>query len=579
MTHRPLILLLVAGIVLPTGCQNSRLFSPLAKRSGSDAAGPSMHGPSTLDPNMQGHSTRGLSAQGLSDRGHSTHGSSTRGQNAPDVRVTNDASEPETMIEPVAQRLATTRQVSHVSENAPASTSAEPVADGSPQSIPDQDQESSGTLQLPEGYSGIDISELMKALKDAPPKVQQAAVARLIAMSRDRAKPTSLPSSIEQQLAASLDSLPELPDEVIDHGVHPSRIAATQSKPQPTGMPIEAPLATQQTIELAANTTHQQPAPSAQQATPATGQPEASTVSSVAATKPAMSFDANVAQANLEQTSDQGLTAQSIQPVSMSMSDDSDSISEAGSMSGPESPQSKVDSSDLTDAELFDALVERLHTESEDESESERHRRLIMARHLMVLSGDPDRAVDKLDGLSREEQEYLRHQLMGLWTMIDPNGHPVPSRRLTTALPEIRKATDFLSAATDSLEVRGLEFCTEIEAYGQVKPFPSRRFDGGQEVILYCEIDNFISDPVEGGFETLLQGSYDVLDSSGRRVTSQTLPESQQVSKNRLRDYYIAYQMYLPESLDVGRYQLRLTMEDVHGKKYGQAKLDFEIKK
>ena len=197
----------------------------------------------------------------------------------------------------------------------------------------------------------------------------------------------------------------------------------------------------------------------------------------------------------------------------------------------------------------------------------------------MVLAGDPDRAVEKIEGLSNEEQEFLRHQLLGLWTIIDPNGHPVPSRRLSSALPEMRKATGFLAAASDSLEVRGLQFCTEIEAYGEVTPFPERRFEPGQEVILYCEVENFVAADLKEGFETRLQGSYDLLDRDGRRVSSQTLPEDRQVTNNRLRDYFVAYQMYLPDAIEPGRYQLRLTMEDVNGKKYGQSTIDFEIKR
>jgi hypothetical protein len=232
----------------------------------------------------------------------------------------------------------------------------------------------------------------------------------------------------------------------------------------------------------------------------------------------------------------------------------------------------------LSDAQLFDALVNRLQTHDPNETETDRHRRLVMARHLMVLSGDPDRAVEKIEGLSNEEEEFLRHQLLGLWTIIDPNGHPVPSRRLTSALPEMRKATGYLAAASDTLEVRGLEFCSEIEAYGEVTPFDSRRFDPGQEVILYCEVENFKTAKVDNGFETRLQGTYDLLDQDGRRVSSQTLPEDRQVSRNQLRDYFVAYQMYLPDTIEPGRYQLRLTMEDVNGKKYGQSTIDFQIR-
>ena len=234
---------------------------------------------------------------------------------------------------------------------------------------------------------------------------------------------------------------------------------------------------------------------------------------------------------------------------------------------------------ELSSPELFAQLVEHLSIAPEGESEADRASRLIKLRHLMVLSGDPDSAVEQIDGMNEAEQEYLRHQLLGLWTMIDPQGHPVPSRRFSTAIPQIRQAAKFAAAATDSLEVRSLAFCTEIESYGQIKPFKSNRFDAGQQVILYCEIENFTANDTEEGFETNLQGTYDLFNEDDEKVVSQLLPADQQVSANYLRDYFIAYQMHLPDQLRKGKYRLQLTMEDINGKKYGQASIDLEIKK
>jgi hypothetical protein len=286
-----------------------------------------------------------------------------------------------------------------------------------------------------------------------------------------------------------------------------------------------------------------------------------------------------------------------VQTISDSVSDDRNAVKPASASRGEgdesmiarasiaaNSPETasedgtnKADSGQLSDQALYAALLKRLSTAAAGESEAERNSRLIRLRHLMVLSGDPDAAVGKIEGMSKDEQEYLRHQLLGLWTMIDPQGHPVPSRRLTTALPQIRQAAKFAAAATDSLEVRSLAFCTEIESYGQIKTFPGNRFDAGQQVILYCEIENFTVNQTDDGFETHLQGSYDVYNSDDEKVVSQLLPADQQISANYLRDYFIAYQMHLPKQLSPGTYRLQLTMEDVGGKKYGQSSIPFEI--
>jgi hypothetical protein len=236
--------------------------------------------------------------------------------------------------------------------------------------------------------------------------------------------------------------------------------------------------------------------------------------------------------------------------------------------------------SELSEDVLYDALAQQLSKAPVSEEPAARTARLIRLRHLMVLSGNPDAAVEKISGLSEPEQEFLRHQLLGLWTIIDPDGHPTsPSRRFTSAIPQIREAAKFAAAATDALEVRALAFCTDIQSYGQFKRFEGNRFNSGQQVILYCEIDNFTAKRVESGFETYLQGSYDIYDSENRKVLSQLLPADQQVSANYLRDYFIAYQMLIPQELPAGTYKLRLTMEDRHGKKYGNSDIPFQIAK
>jgi len=577
------------------GCNQGRVFSPMAGRSTMDNSGPAMAAtPPTDDPAR----SRRMVAQNR-DTG---------------VRITSENATPETDIAAVQQRLTPTgsphtasgsaRQVSHRTAAPADSTQSDSAArhaaintllSDSPRrqassAIPNEpsnvgpvshitsDTGSPTSLEMPPGFDGVDVSGLMSALQGAPPEVQKAAIARLIAMSRQRAQLTQQPRSIDDALLAQFDSLPELPDEVIDRGVSPARIG--QSRVPATAQTVAQTV--DQTIVQAAPTSQARftmSSDSPSTITPVETDPiHTAAYESISDTPPNAPQRADIAgvepvlakfsDANAKPTSHVSLATMQTPVIT--------AIGET-SPPGEEQPISPV--VEMSDAQLFDELVKRLQVQTAGESDADRQRRQVTARHLMVLAGHPDRAVDNLEGLTREEQEYLRNQLLGLWTIIDPQGHPVASRRFSSALPAIRKATSHLAAASDSLEVRALEFCTEIEAYGQIKPFPQRRFAAGQEIILYCEIENFVSDPVDGGFETKLQGSYDLLDSVGRRVSSQTLPEDHQVSQARLRDYFIGYQMYLPDEIEPGKYQLRLTMEDMHGKKYGQSTVDFEIKR
>lgn len=400
--------------------------------------------------------------------------------------------------------------------------------------------------------------ELMSAFRDYPPEVQREALRRLAAATALRANQTAEPNEIE--LASEVNDVPALPEKT-----------NTMSETEPGR--IDSPTETSPAVAVSEKAPIDPPVLNDEvSAAPAEPASRALEESPLVMTE----VEAPMVQAAV------GVGGES-DPLIRTVSADGDPR-EAGAISRAaldSSLQIDVDPTELTsqlsDRVLYASILKRLAKPKEGESESERLSRLIRVRHLMVLSGDPDGAVERMDDLPRFEQEFLRHQMLGLWTMIDPQGHPVTGRRFTAALPQIREAAKFAAAATDSLEVRSLAFCTEIESYGQITTFTGNRFDSGQQVILYCEIENFTVKEQEKGFETHLQGSYDIFNESNEKVVSQLLPEDQQISSNYLRDYFIAYQMHLPAQLSAGTYRLQLTMEDVVGKKYGQASIPFEI--
>jgi hypothetical protein len=416
-----------------------------------------------------------------------------------------------------------------------------------------------------------DQAELMAKFTDYPPEVQKEALRRLVEATSRSAERTKQPNSLEKQLAgiAELPKLPKLRNSKPE--VPPTRLAADQTGPLPSADIMQSdsnpgsltlPLSSDSVTDLL--TTELESV--VKRASDAMA--EATEVQTASASRDGDESDL-IARASVEEP-----TLQLTDQKKPSTSDEIVKKAEKVEDDGKKDPVVIG-----TDQELYSILLKRLSTAAPGESEAERSSRLIKLRHLMVLAGNPDDAVAQIEGMSKSEQEYLRHQLLGLWTMIDPDGHPIASRRFSTAVPQIREAAKFAAAATDTLEVRSLAFCTEIESYGQIKPFPGNRFNPGQQVIMYCEIENFTAKKTDDGFETNLQGSYDIYDSEGEKVISQLLPADQQVSSNYLRDYFIAYQMHLPQQLEGGTYRMQLTMEDVNGKKYGQTSIPFEIAK
>ena len=197
-------------------------------------------------------------------------------------------------------------------------------------------------------------------------------------------------------------------------------------------------------------------------------------------------------------------------------------------------------------------------------------------RLLSLILDDLDAAMTPIGSLQPHEQEFFQHEFQALHAATDPKGNPVLNRRWTLALQSHRKAQMNL-AAVSNLEIQNATFCTEVDSFGIISKFPQYHFRKDQELLLYCELDNFVSTPVKDGFETQLQGSYEIVDSNGRRVADQLLPMDEHVCRNQRRDYFIAYRMYMPQDVKPGRYTLKLTIEDMKGRKFGQTNVDFQI--
>lgn len=237
-----------------------------------------------------------------------------------------------------------------------------------------------------------------------------------------------------------------------------------------------------------------------------------------------------------------------------------------------------ADLSTLTESQLINELIARYQTKVDGASASDAPVHDVVAlRTLHVIAGSPDAAVKPLANWKSTEQEFLNYQMLSLWQLLDPKSHPVRERRWAAALPDLRQATSHLAAASATLEVRNMAFCTEVLSYGQIKPFPNNRFQAGQLVILYMELENFVADRLTDGYETHFQGSYQIYDSTGKRVAHQILPADRQTCNNYRRDYFIPYEFHLPDKLAEGSYRLEVTMEDAKGKIYGQASIPFDI--
>lgn len=405
---------------------------------------------------------------------------------------------------------------------------------------------------------GASRAAFMEAFRDADPQVREAFRRRLAAtVAKPPVESAEPPTDTDSAQVAAEPSQAAAAAEPADMATASAEAPAAPAEP---GTPADASSAVD---------------------SPAEGDAAAATASrrgSLANFELPSSADDGAAAGDAEALLASRQQQESTQPIAEqpAPAEDQDAAA-AADTSTPATPDVPATSVALADAQLLETLIDRWAEAAADETETAALRRQLKQRILLTLDGKIDQAVQPISGMDASEQEYVRHQLLALWTVIDPAGHPVTQRRWSAALPQLREATNYLAAATGKLEVRALAFCTEVESYGRITPFETTRFAAGQQVILYSELECFAAERLSDGYETHFQGAYEIFDRAGKRVADRVLPPDRQVCNNYRRDYFIAYRLHLPSHLEPGRYRMEVTMEDLKGKKYGQSSIEFDI--
>jgi hypothetical protein len=198
---------------------------------------------------------------------------------------------------------------------------------------------------------------------------------------------------------------------------------------------------------------------------------------------------------------------------------------------------------------------------------------------LLYLAADRrDQALRSRGESSPDEQEFWSKEVYGLAALFDLGKQPDMSQRAAIAAPHLREAADRLGQIS-GLVVKNLHFCTEVKGFGTFVPFAHDEFQPGQEVLLYCEVENFQSKLIaEKGYHTALKGRYEVFNASGGRVADKDLGLKEEHCQNQRRDFFVPYFLWIPKQVPPGKYQLKLTLEDVHGGKTAESTIEFVIK-
>ncbi|NLS90581.1 MAG: hypothetical protein GXX96_00155 [Planctomycetaceae bacterium] len=249
------------------------------------------------------------------------------------------------------------------------------------------------------------------------------------------------------------------------------------------------------------------------------------------------------------------------------------------SLSGPASKSDdRPIAKDASWQQFVESAIEKLEQQRERQLDSNvREEDEARLRLLYLIADRRDDAVRAIASLEPEMQEFWSKQFFGLATLLNPELITDRSNRLIESKRNLDEAIRRLGESAP-LFVRNLAFITSVDSYGAYTPFDDYNFQPGQAVLLYAEVENFCCKETARGYHTSLRSSYEIFDSSRQKVADHEFSTNDEYCKNARRDFFTVCEFRMPEKLQPGKYELRLTVADLNGDKAGESSITFHIR-
>ncbi len=223
----------------------------------------------------------------------------------------------------------------------------------------------------------------------------------------------------------------------------------------------------------------------------------------------------------------------------------------------------------------LEASIQKLESQLDLETDSNRRNALEVnlqlfdfLRHQLANDGT-------LTSISVEEKKYWEHQLEAI-EMMTRGGGEATGGAADATLANLRKAMTRLESIAE-LQIKNGAFCCEITGFGKHKPFPENKFQPGQPILVYCEVENYESQDREIDSKTVVQsrfqGSYQIHNEDGQQVQAGDFPTIEDTAPQRRRDFYLYFKIDLNQ-LEPGNYRLRMEIEDLNAQKKGNLEQD-----
>ncbi len=199
-------------------------------------------------------------------------------------------------------------------------------------------------------------------------------------------------------------------------------------------------------------------------------------------------------------------------------------------------------------------------------------------RVLRALAGDYEAARQPLTCVSDAQQAMAARLVESLIAIRDAHdGDPVGAA--VKVREQIDQLRDNLRRLCE-LRISTLAICREVRGYGDYRPIEPAHFPAGaaSEFVLYCELQDFVSEKQEDG---LYHAQFDMrtvlLNRSGEVVLEIRDDGVQDRCRQPRQDCFIPRLVRLPATLGPGEYVAKVTVVDTLGDKLAESRVTLKV--
>jgi hypothetical protein len=198
---------------------------------------------------------------------------------------------------------------------------------------------------------------------------------------------------------------------------------------------------------------------------------------------------------------------------------------------------------------------------------------------LQFLRDEQVPQLDALTSLSLSDRELVSVLMDGLTNFrnaLRADNNMLMSKKVKPLL----ELADRLRSQAD-LNIPTLALCKGVTGFGVYEPIDPPRFlaNTEHEAILYCEVENFACTSIAEKklWETRLSQEATLYTESGMPVWVDKSGKVVDMSRTRRHDFFIVKRIKFPATITLGRYLLKVTVEDQEAKRVAEQTIPIEF--